>query len=151
MENIPTNPTEKPAVESPEETEDAFWNGRRYNVEKLYQFAESIPTETVPLEHFEDVSSEENDTWWIGNDGSKIKATTVVKEWEKYKDDPNWSRHTDSLKFASLDNPILVSHDGHVLDGQHRIMRAFIEGKMEIKIKRLPENIPGEAELPYTY
>lgn len=127
--------------------EEAFLEGRRYDVAKLYSFADSIPTEVVSLDDFAEVVSEDNDTQWRGADGSVMKAVDVVKEWGRYKDNPNWVRHTDSLKYASLDNPILVSHDGHVVDGQHRIMRAFIEGRKDIRTKRLPHDLPDEALL----
>ena len=139
---------EEPSKQKDEDIEDAYWNGKRYNVQKLKEFAEQLPTETVPLSLFEDVVSEDNDTWWYGKDGTKIHAPIIVREWEKYKDDPNWTRDTDALKHTNLDNPILVSFDGHVMDGQHRVMKAFIEGKTEIKIKRLPEEIPEEMEMP---
>ena len=58
---------DKTTAPTDHELEDAFLDGKRYSVAKLYRFAETIPTENVTLEQFREVVSEDNDTLkWSG-------------------------------------------------------------------------------------
>lgn len=129
-----------------ERRESGYLNGKKYDIAKVYAFAESIPTEAVPLEQFRNVINEKNDSEF-GIDGKFLRPHEIVRDWEKIRSDPEWRKHADSITNVDVEMPILVSHAGHVLDGQHRIIKSFLEGRTEIKIKRLPEVLPADLEM----
>ncbi len=121
--------------------ESGCFEGCRYDVARLYEFAESIPTEIVSLETLRAVVTPENESW-LGTDGKIIGPWNIYKDWKAAQANPIWSKHIESIRKVSLDIPILVTYTGHVLDGQHRVVRSFIEERREIKIKRLPQLLP---------
>lgn len=137
METVPTENRPR---------ESGYFEGKRYDISKLYQFAENIPIEIVSLEEFNTIISPENESW-TGTDGKIIGPYNIAKDWESAQKNPLWSNHVESIRRADLDIPILVSYNGHVIDGQHRIIKAFIEGRTEIKIKKLPQELPDYLQL----
>lgn len=50
--------------------------------------------------------------------------------------------HMNAVKNASLDYPIILSADGCIMDGRHRVMKAILEGKETIKAVRFDELPP---------
>lgn len=52
-----------------------------------------------------------------------------------------------SLNRIDSDKPILLSHTNHVIDGRHRLYKAFIEKRSTIKAIHLPKDLPVETEL----
>lgn len=133
-------------ISSAQKSESCYFEGKRFDVKKVYAFAENIPEETVPLEQFRAVVSEENESW-TGTDGKIIGPYNIVKDWEAAQRNPLWVNHVESIKRVDLNTPILVTFSGHVLDGQHRVVRSFIDGLQEIKIKRLPKELPDSLLL----
>lgn len=126
--------------------ESGYLNGRRHDIEKVYRFAETIPVEIAPLAEFQHVISEDNDTTYE-IDGQSVRPYEIVRDWDAMQMNPVWQKHVHSITRVDLDKPILVSHSGHVLDGQHRIIRSFVEGKTDIKVKRLPQDLPADLEM----
>lgn len=127
--------------------ESGYFEGRRYDVARLYEFAETIPTEEIPLDAFREVISPQNESW-LGTDGKIIGPFNIYKDWTAAQANPIWHRHVESIRNVSLDVPILATYTGYVLDGQHRVVRSFIEKRSVIKIKRLPRVLPEWAVLP---
>ncbi|MDP3645761.1 MAG: hypothetical protein Q8R25_01605 [bacterium] len=126
--------------------ESGSLDGKKYDIEKVYAFAESIPIESAQLEEFRSVISKENDSWF-GIDEKHIQPHEIVENWNAIQKDPAWAKHVASINNANLDRPILVSHMGHVLDGQHRVIKSFLQGSETIKVKRLPVELPKELEM----
>ena len=63
--------------------------------------------------------------------------------------------HAKLIEETSLEHPIILCPEGRVMDGMHRVCKAYMMGKETIKAKKLavlPEpdfkNVP-EDELPY--
>jgi hypothetical protein len=55
--------------------------------------------------------------------------------------------HYHAVTNANLDHPILLSEDGEIFDGRHRIMRALSLGHKTISAKRFDKNpIPDRIE-----
>ncbi|MDQ6746414.1 MAG: hypothetical protein M3Z27_10435 [Actinomycetota bacterium] len=52
---------------------------------------------------------------------------------------------------ADLSYPIILGHDGRVMDGMHRIARALLEGRNEIDAVRFTSPLePDYRDLPAT-
>jgi hypothetical protein len=48
--------------------------------------------------------------------------------------------HMKAVQAADLNFPIILDEDGEIMDGRHRIMKAFLEGKETIKAVRFDTN-----------
>ena len=48
--------------------------------------------------------------------------------------------HMKAVLNADLSFPIILDEDGEIMDGRHRIMKAILEGKRNIKAVRFNEN-----------
>jgi len=66
------------------------------------------------------------------------------------------ANHAKLIQESNLEHPVIMSPEGRIMDGMHRVCKAYISGKETIKARRfitLPEpdyvNVPAD-ELPYT-
>lgn len=50
-------------------------------------------------------------------------------------------QHMKQVNEADLNEPIILSHRGQILDGRHRICRAIMEGKTSIKAVKLEYDV----------
>jgi len=63
--------------------------------------------------------------------------------------------HAKLMNAADLDHPIILSRDGWVMDGMHRVCKALVEGRDTIRAVRFDEDPAPDyvdvapAELPY--
>lgn len=111
--------------------------GKRYNVFTLWEFARQLPVETVSVSLF-DKYREETDCW--GNLGPKNLLGLVSLYGVHYNTmvlaQPSWASHIRRVQYCSNEYPLLVLGEDDVLDGMHRLTRAWIDGIQEIKIQR---------------
>ncbi|MFC4892561.1 hypothetical protein ACFPDQ_05810 [Pseudofrancisella aestuarii] len=52
--------------------------------------------------------------------------------------------HIKLINDANLDYPIILSKDGRVMDGMHRVCKAIILGEKEIEVLQFEEDIPPD-------
>jgi hypothetical protein len=90
-----------------------------WDVDRLIELSCGLPVETVPLDSIDDLDT----AYWF--DGS-AEIPTVRKVVE----------HTRLILEADLTYPIILGHDGRVMDGMHRVARALMEGRAEIDAVR---------------
>jgi hypothetical protein len=109
-----------------------------WDVDRLIDLSRELPIERVPVDSIGEVDT----SYWF--EGS-AEVPTVRKVVE----------HTKLMLDVDLSFPIILGHDGRLMDGMHRIARALLEGKAEIAAVRFispPEpdyrNCQPE-ELPY--
>jgi hypothetical protein len=53
----------------------------------------------------------------------------------------NVVEHARRMLEADLSYPVILGHDGRVMDGMHRIARALLEGQAEISAVRFPSPV----------
>ncbi|MGW8315403.1 MAG: hypothetical protein ACWGNV_07370 [Bacteroidales bacterium] len=65
------------------------------------------------------------------------------------------AKHAKLIQEASLEHPIIICPEGRIMDGMHRVCKAFILGRKTIKARRFAKmpkpdfkNVP-EDQLPY--
>ena len=119
-----------------------FWPAERgldaWDVDRLIELSRDLPVERVPLDSIEEIDS----VYWF--DGSE-EVPTVRRVVE----------HARLISHVDTSYPIILGHDGRVMDGMHRIARALLEGRTEINAVRFTS--PPEPdhrnclpqELPY--
>ncbi|MBV9940598.1 MAG: hypothetical protein JO262_00605 [Solirubrobacterales bacterium] len=119
-----------------------FWPVERgfdaWDVDRLIELSRDLPVEQVPLDSISEIDTE----YWF--DGS-AEIPTVRKLVE----------HVRLINEVDPSYPIILGHDGRVMDGMHRIARALLDGRTEIDAVRFPVPLEPDNrsclpdELPY--
>lgn len=124
-----------------------------YDVHKLIGAAEGLPVEIVPLSIF--AGQEDETACWTDKKDKLLGPKQLLDLAAKYDADFNamilanidWAQHIVSVRDADYEEyPLLVVGDNNVIDGMHRLTRAWINKETEIKIRRF-DKIPPEAEI----
>ena len=109
-----------------------------WDVDRLIALSRGFPIEQVAVGAIREIDTE---YWFQGS----AEVPTVRKVVE----------HTRLISEVDLSHPIILSHDGRVMDGMHRIARALLEGHAEISAVRFPTPTEPDYrnclphELPY--
>lgn len=91
-----------------------------WDVDRLIELTAGLPPEEVPL----DLISELDEPYWFGG-GSEEATCRAVAD------------HARLMRDADLKYPIILSVDGRVMDGMHRVAKAYLEGRSAILAVRL--------------
>lgn len=89
-----------------------------WSVPKLIQLAKDLPVMEIPLAHINN---------WHHFNNVKIRDFVM---------------HMKAVLEADLSFPIIMSEDGEIMDGRHRLMKAMLEGKETIKAVRFEVDPP---------
>jgi hypothetical protein len=93
----------------------AFWY-----TERLWQLAEGLPVTMVAI----DSIPEFDESCWF----TEPPTCREVAE------------HARQILEADLSYPIILSADGRLMDGGHRLARAWLEGQTEVKAQRFEQD-----------
>ena len=96
-----------------------------WDVERLWKLAENLPVKMLPLAQIDDLER----TGWHGQPRNFGRLT--IRE---------VAEHARRIEQATFDYPIILSAEGHLLDGFHRIAKAYLLGIREIPSVQFPEN-----------
>ncbi len=91
-----------------------------WDVRKLIEMSQSLPVEEVGLSSI----SEYWENYWYGEDQDIPTCKSVAE-------------HAQLINDACLDYPIILSPDGRIMDGMHRVCKAHIQGLKKIKARKL--------------
>jgi hypothetical protein len=112
---------------------------RAWDVDKLVALVKDLPTIQVPLSAIRELDQ----NYWYGSDGNNTPTCRSIAD------------HFRLVNEADLSFPIILSSDGGVMDGMHRVVKAVIEGRTSISARQLtrdpePDYIGvGPDDLPY--
>lgn len=105
-------------------------------MDRLVELSNDLPRKRVPLSEIREL-----DEPWSGED-----------------ERPTWRallEHVRLIEEADLSYPIILSADGAVMDGRHRVAKATLQGQQEIEAVQFDEDPPpdhvglGPNDLPY--
>ena len=86
--------------------------GRAYWLtERLWEAAEGLPVRRVAIA---DIAEFEQDCWFVGRNVPSCRAV---------------AEHARRIMAADLTHPIILSSDGQLMDGGHRIAKAWLAGR----------------------
>lgn len=102
-----------------------------YNVERLWMLTEELPVQTIPLSQVED----ELDYPYSWFKTKKPSPREVA-------------RHAQLIYEADLSYPIILSAKGIVMDGLHRISKAWLLGVTTIQAVQFVQDPKPDAVLP---
>ena len=109
-----------------------------WDCDRLVALSAGLPRETIPVESIREL----DEAYWGADDGVRMTCREVVE-------------HMRLVEEADLSFPIILSSDGRVMDGMHRVARALLEGRAEIEAVRFREDPKPdymnvrESDLPY--
>jgi hypothetical protein len=95
---------------------------RAWDVHRLIELAELLPIVEVPLSAIREL----DEPFWPG-DGSSLTVRNVVE-------------HAQLINDADLSYPIILSSDGRVMDGMHRVAKALTEKRTSLPARRFVED-----------
>lgn len=99
------------------------WNGKKHKVADLInQSKYEISFEL----HINELKFKMTDKVWLSN-GKKCSPNMVVHDLNAFPE------HMRRILKADLNYPILITNDGHIIDGYHRIAKANLLGITKIK------------------
>jgi hypothetical protein len=93
-----------------------------WDVERLVALSDGLPVIKVPLGEIREL---DQDYWFEHGQAASCR---------------NVAKHAQLIFDADLSFPIILSPDGHVMDGMHRVAKAHLQGLSEIDAVRLKEN-----------
>jgi hypothetical protein len=111
---------------------------RAWNVHRLVAISSTLPRERVPLSAIREL----NEPYWSGEPAKSITCRRIVE-------------HARLIRDSDLAFPVILSSDGHVMDGMHRICKALLEDLTDIEAVRFlqdpePDYIGVDPDdLPY--
>ena len=92
---------------------------RAWNVHRLVQLSNNLKRERVPLAAIREL----DEAYWANGVGEQMTCREVV-------------HHTSLILACDLSFPVILSSDGRVMDGMHRICKALLEGLDAIEAVR---------------
>ena len=109
-----------------------------WDVDRLVALTAGLPRVWIPLTAI----TELDEPYWFGGGASDATCRAVAE-------------HARLIAEVDLLYPIILSPDGRVMDGMHRVARALLDGRGEVEAVRLPAEpepdfvgVPID-ELPY--
>jgi hypothetical protein len=118
-----------------------FWPGAEgldaWDVDRLISLSRDLQPEDVAVETLDEIDS----VYWF----DEVNLPTVRSVVE----------HVKLINEVDPAHPIILSAEGRVMDGMHRIARALLEGRSTVVAVRFPQPIPPDyrnirpADLPY--
>lgn len=105
-----------------------------WDVRKLLSIAEDLPILVIPLDDI----GELNESYWFDTPPQPATCRAVAD-------------HMKLVTAADLNYPILLCSEGRVMDGMHRVVKAYIAGDETILARRLlitppPDHIDVPAD-----
>jgi hypothetical protein len=111
---------------------------RAWNVHRLVEQSSALPREHISLSAIREL----DEPYWGGDPAKSITCRQIVD-------------HARLIRDCDLSFPVILSSDGRVMDGMHRICQALLEGRSDIEAVRFlrdpePDYIGVDPDdLPY--
>ncbi len=100
-----------------------------WDVDKLEERSKGLPVVSVKLTDIKEL----DETFWYNSVDNKPTVRSIAE-------------HFKLVNETDLKYPIILSKDGRVMDGMHRVVKAFLSGYDEIKAVRFTEDVPPDYE-----
>ncbi len=90
-----------------------------WDVRRLVELTQTFAPERVPLSEIREL----NEPYWANENARQLTCREVVD-------------HARLMLDCDLTFPVILSSDGRVMDGMHRVCKALLQGLAEIKAVR---------------
>jgi hypothetical protein len=96
---------------------------RAWDVRRLVELSRGLPRERVPLSAIREL----DEPYWSSAPGQKLTCREVVG-------------HARLMLDCDFEFPVILSSEGRVMDGMHRICKALLDGLDEIEAVRFVQD-----------
>lgn len=96
---------------------------RAWDVERLVRLSAGFPVKKVHVDSIRDLDS----VYWFQDEGTPPTCRAILE-------------HLRLVEAADLDHPIILSADGGVMDGMHRVLKAALSGLRDIEVVQFEED-----------
>ena len=109
-----------------------------WDVDRLIALTAHLPRHEVPLSSIREL----DEAYWFGGEGDRPTCRAVIA-------------HARLIEEADLGFPIILSADGRVMDGMHRVAKAVLKERETIEAVRFEQDPEPDYvglqpdELPY--
>ena len=109
-----------------------------WDVDRLATLTKNFQRKRVKLDSIREI----DETFWFGDGSDKPTCRAIVE-------------HMRLIEETDLSYPIILSSDGRVMDGMHRVMKAMLDGKKTIEAVQFRQDPEPDYEdvqpddLPY--
>jgi hypothetical protein len=109
-----------------------------WDVDRLVELSRELPRVRVPLSSLREL----DEPFWSDEDETPLTCRTMLE-------------HMKLIEEADLSFPIILSADGRIMDGMHRVAKAALEGRNEIEAVQFEEDPEPDyldrrlSDLPY--
>jgi len=94
-----------------------------WDIHRLIKLSRNFPVKEVDINAIREL----DEPYWFGDERT-IPSCRVIGE------------HAKLISETDLNHPIILSQDGGVMDGMHRVVKAMIAGKTRIKAIQFAED-----------
>ncbi|HVX93247.1 MAG TPA: hypothetical protein VHA74_04010 [Candidatus Dojkabacteria bacterium] len=112
-----------------------------YDVNQLIELSKGFPILKVPLKDLEHNLRDE--CWGDDNCGVSKEMRTPLNVYKNRDKGEFFKKHYDRAMELNLETPILIDKNNNIIDGNHRLLKAFIQNKEfipAIRFNELPES-----------
>jgi hypothetical protein len=92
-----------------------------WDVGRLISLSRGLPVHAVMVDSIGEVDT----VYWFDSSTAAPTVRAIVE-------------HARLMRDADLSCPVILGPDGRVMDGMHRIARAMLEGRTEVRAVRFP-------------
>ncbi len=92
---------------------------RAWDVDRLVKLSAGFPRERVPLASIREI----DEAYWSSEGTTRLTCRDVVE-------------HARLIQECDFAHPVILSRDGRVMDGMHRICKALLLGRADIEAVR---------------
>ena len=118
--------------------------GKIYNAHLLDVSARDLPVQEIATEQLAQ-AIDPTHSYWLDAEGNHFGPHHLLIDWNKAQKRERWKSHVENVKQADLANPIWIYRPtGQVINGVHRLTRAFLEHQPTIPVKYF-DDLPIEA------
>ena len=96
---------------------------RAWDVDRLVMLTSGLNPESVPLASIKEI----DEPYWSTGASHSPTCREIVE-------------HTRFIEEADLSFPVILSSDGRVMDGMHRVAKALLQGRTHIDVVRFPRD-----------
>ena len=92
---------------------------RAWDVDRLVELTRELPRQRIPLSAIREIDED----YWSNEGTARLTCRDVVE-------------HARLIHECNFDFPVILSSDGRVMDGMHRICKALLLGHVDIEAVR---------------
>jgi hypothetical protein len=94
-----------------------------WDVDRVVELAKDLPRQRVSLASIREI----DEAYWSNEGTTQLTCRDVVE-------------HARLMQECDFDHPVIISRDGRVMDGMHRICKALLLGHDDIEAVRFLED-----------